>query len=180
MAKKIAPKKPAKTRPGLKRGNQGDGGGQPTKYREEYCDMLVKHMAEGGSFESFAAIVDAGVSTLWVWTEAHPMFLDAKLRGEPKAYKWHEDLAKAMATGSLRSVKSETKLEDGTIKKEYTPTRGDSKVWGITMRARFRKFGYANHLEVTGAGGGPIRTKEEEMTDEELDKELDKLEKQGV
>ena len=27
--------------------------GRPTKYKPEYCEMLIEHMSEGLSFESF-------------------------------------------------------------------------------------------------------------------------------
>lgn len=52
--------------------------GCPTKYRPEYCDMLIDHMSAGYSFESFSAIVKTNRDTLFEWAKVHPAFSDAK------------------------------------------------------------------------------------------------------
>jgi len=153
-------------------GAESDVFGRPSKYSKRFCEMLEAHMAEGGSFYSFGAVIDVDQSTLHRWVENHEEFCESKSRGELKSLKFHEDLAKAQMTGSLRRIKSETKSPDGTIKKEYAFVKGDGHVWGVTMRAQFRKFGYTNSMEITGKGGGPVRVKNvSDMTDEELDKE---------
>lgn len=161
----------------------GDGAesskfGRPSRYNQKFCEMLIDHMTEGGSFASFGAIADVSYQTLYAWCENHDEFLEAKQRGEVLALKFYEDLAKATMTGSLRRVTSETKFPDGSVKKEYAPTRGDSRTWGVTMRARFQKFGYSNKVELTGSGGGPLRIKNvSDMSDEELIKENAELDK---
>ena len=138
-------------------------------------------MAQGGSFFSFGGVVRVDETTLYRWVENHEEFSQSKSLGELLALKFYEDLGKAQMTGSLRRVKREITKPDGTKEKEYSPTKGDGHVLGIVMRARFRKFGYSNNLEVTGKGGGPIRTQDvSNMTYEELQRELDLLEKQGV
>jgi hypothetical protein len=53
-------------------------GGRPTNYKQEYCQMLIDHMAEGLSFEAFAGLVSVTKQTLYNWIEVHPEFLDAK------------------------------------------------------------------------------------------------------
>lgn len=55
--------------------------GRPTKYKPEYCDMLIKHMAEGYSFESFAGTIDCGRETIYGWERLHEEFSDAKKVG---------------------------------------------------------------------------------------------------
>lgn len=155
--------------------------GRPTKYQAKYCEMLEDHMGGGNSFFSFGAIADCDESTLHRWVDAHEEFRVSKSKGFLRGLKFHEDLAKALMTGNLRRLKSETTKPDGTKIKEYAPTRGDGHTWGITMRAQYRRFGYTNHLEVTGKGGGPIRTKDvSDLTEEEIEAELDQLEKQGI
>lgn len=63
--------------------------GAPSKYKPEYCQLLIEHMAEGLSFESFAALADVDRSTLYEWEEVHKEFSDAKKRGEAKSLlKW--------------------------------------------------------------------------------------------
>ena len=59
-------------------------GGRPTKYEERFCEMLIDHMAEGLSYESFAGLVGVCKQTIYTWETQHPMFLDAKRRGFEK------------------------------------------------------------------------------------------------
>lgn len=58
--------------------------GRPTKYKEEYCDMLIDHMAEGYSFETFGAVVDVCKDTLYEWVKVHEEFSDAFKRAKLK------------------------------------------------------------------------------------------------
>lgn len=66
--------------------------GRPTEYDPRFCEMLVQHMAEGLSFESFGGVdtVDVCKSTLYVWLEKHPEFMDAKQRAISKCRLWWE------------------------------------------------------------------------------------------
>ena len=52
--------------------------GRPSKYKPEYCQMLIDHMSKGFSFESFAGIVDVNRDTLFEWATAHDEFNEAK------------------------------------------------------------------------------------------------------
>lgn len=64
-------------------------GGRPSKFKPEYCQMLIEHMSQGYSYESFAAKVDDCRATLYNWEEKHPEFLDAKKRAVDKCLeKW--------------------------------------------------------------------------------------------
>lgn len=56
--------------------------GRPTKYNPEYCDMLVEHMGEGLSFESFAGRVGVWKEAIYNWVEKYPEFSNAKKRGQ--------------------------------------------------------------------------------------------------
>jgi hypothetical protein len=51
--------------------------GRPTKYKPEYCQMLIDHMASGLSYECFGAVIDVARSTIYEW-EKIPEFSDAK------------------------------------------------------------------------------------------------------
>jgi transposase len=62
--------------------------GRPTKYRPEYCQMLIDHMASGYPFETFAAVVDSTRSTLYLWEKANVDFMDAKKKGQEKLYQY--------------------------------------------------------------------------------------------
>lgn len=53
-------------------------GGQPTKYKPEYCALLKEHMKKGFSYESFAGLVSVSKQTIYDWEKVNPEFLDAK------------------------------------------------------------------------------------------------------
>lgn len=52
--------------------------GRPSKYDSIFCEMLIEHMSEGLSFESFAATIGTHRDTLYQWTKTHSDFSDAK------------------------------------------------------------------------------------------------------
>lgn len=56
--------------------------GRPTTYKKEYCQMLIDHMAEGLSFESFAAVIFAPYRIMYQWADKHEDFKLAKDVGE--------------------------------------------------------------------------------------------------
>ena len=60
--------------------------GRPTKYKPEFCQLLVEHMAKGYSFESFAGLdeVDVDRDTLYEWRSTQEEFSDALRRGRSK------------------------------------------------------------------------------------------------
>lgn len=58
--------------------------GRPTDFKKEYCDMLVDHMEQGLSYESFAGLIGVCRATIYNWEKLHPAFLDAKSRGHSK------------------------------------------------------------------------------------------------
>ena len=101
--------------------------GQPTTYREEYCDALVKHMAEGFSFETFAATIDTHRDTLYNWCKLFPDFSDAKKEGMDKSQVYFEKLGKAAMLGKI----------DGF----------SSAVWIFSMKNRFR---WQDKVEISG------------------------------
>jgi hypothetical protein len=92
---------------------------RPTKYKPEYPDMLVKHMAGGLSFETFAALCDVCRDTLYEWASTRPDFSDAKKRGEAKSQMFWERLGRDAALGTVE---------------KFNPT-----VWIYTMKCRFPK-----------------------------------------
>ena len=66
--------------------------GRPTKYKEEYCDMLVYHMAQGYSFDTFAAVVNVCRDTIYEWLRVHENFSYAKKVGEQKNHLFFQHL----------------------------------------------------------------------------------------
>jgi hypothetical protein len=55
--------------------------GRPITFKPEYCEMLIDHMKEGLSFDSFGAKVDMSRQGLYNWLEDHAEFKHAKELG---------------------------------------------------------------------------------------------------
>lgn len=68
--------------------------GRPTKYKEEFCQMLIDHMSEGYSFDSFAGIVEVNIDTLYEWAKVQKKFSDAKNIGTAKSMAWWERIGR--------------------------------------------------------------------------------------
>ncbi len=82
--------------------------GQPTKYKPEFCEMLILHMSQGLSFESFAADANVARATLYNWQDENPDFLDAHKTGEAKRMKFYESVGVSGMSGHLPGFSAST------------------------------------------------------------------------
>ena len=55
-------------------------GAVSSKYRPEFCQMMVDDMAKGYSFEAFAGLIGVHKETMYQWVKKHPDFAEAKKR----------------------------------------------------------------------------------------------------
>ena len=78
--------------------------GRPTKYDPAYCDAIIEVMATGASATSFAAKIGVSRSTLNLWADAHPEFMEALNAGTAKCAAWWERQARAGASGAQVSA----------------------------------------------------------------------------
>lgn len=76
--------------------------GTPTKYRPEYCQMLIDHFSKGLSFKAFAGKVNVQERTLFNWLEQNPDFKTAKEIGEPMARLFWERMGIAGVAGQVK------------------------------------------------------------------------------
>lgn len=107
-------------------------GGRPTTYKPEYCSLLIDHMVQGYSFESFAATIECHRDTLYEWTKVHQEFSDAKKMGVDGGLLFWEKLARSGAMG----VKSITTSDGRKIDiKAINPT-----LVIFMMKCRFRNI----------------------------------------
>lgn len=82
--------------------------GRPTEYKPEYCVPLIEHMADGYSFESFAACVAVSSDTLYTWVSKHEEFAEAKKIGFQLNRVWWETTSKSNAaknTGNAAGIR---------------------------------------------------------------------------
>lgn len=82
--------------------------GRPSKYRPEYCELLVQHMRQGLSFESFGAEVYAHKETLYQWVKRYPDFHDAKKMGTEFCRSFWERMGVAGAAGKIEGFNNAT------------------------------------------------------------------------
>lgn len=65
--------------------------------------MVVAHMSQGLSFESFGAEIDVHRDTLYEWASKHDAFSDAMKRGQAKSQLFYEKLLITGAMGKLKN-----------------------------------------------------------------------------
>ena len=102
-------------------------GRPPIKFEKRYCDMLIEHMRQGLSFESFAGVVVVAKQTLYTWLEKNPSFLDAKKKGEGLSRLWWEKIGTAGMMAQMQS-------KDG---KTIPLKNFNSGIWVFSMKNRF-------------------------------------------
>lgn len=72
-----------------------------TKYRPEFCEMLVKHMSQGNSFTTFGVDINISSTTLHQWTKDHEEWKEAKQRGFDAGLKFFEQLLTSASVGVM-------------------------------------------------------------------------------
>lgn len=77
--------------------------GRPTDYRPEYCQMLIDHMSDGYSFETFAPKAKVSVKSIYNWVDQHPAFLQAKKDGKSASRLFWESLGVDAAKGKIEN-----------------------------------------------------------------------------
>lgn len=106
--------------------------GRPSKYRLEYCNLLIEHMVGGLSYESFAGLVNVNIDTLYQWEKDHSEFSEAKKMAEPKGRLFWERIGKRMALGLP------TKFKDPETNEEIVTANYNTTAWIFIMKNRFR------------------------------------------
>lgn len=78
------------------------------KYNVDYCDLIIEHMGEGHTLESFAGRVGIHPRTVQAWKHEHPEFDEAVEIGFRKAlYYWekiHMDAASGRSKGNAAAI----------------------------------------------------------------------------
>ncbi len=134
-----------------------NAGGRPSDFDTIYCAMLIDHMADGLSFESFAGVVGVCEQTLYNWLKEFPEFLESKSKGKPKSRLFWEKVGRD-------GLHNET-IKDGdgmTVTKSINAT-----IWIFNMKNR---FGWRNNDEPKATTLIDLsKDPGKEYSDEELD-----------
>lgn len=106
------------------------GRGQPSKYRPEFCELLIKHMSEGMAFQTFGATLNPPCSraVLYVWEAEHPEFKAAKQIGLDASELFWDKIGTAGIAGRIKGF--------------------NASAWIFTRKNR---HGWRDHVEITGA-----------------------------
>jgi hypothetical protein len=88
VRRKAAPRKKKYARPG-----------QPTKYRQEYCERVVELSRDGKTLTALAVELGVMRSTLYNWQDKHSEFMDACTRARDAARAWWEQTMSDQSTG---------------------------------------------------------------------------------
>lgn len=119
-------------------------GGRPSDYRPEYCDAVIEMGEQGFSVVEMAAALKVSRNTLETnWPKDHPEFLEAFTHARVASQAWWERMGRESLIMSPGQ---------GTFQ---------ASVWSRSMAARFPADWRENKgVEVTGANGGPIETRQ--------------------
>lgn len=112
--------------------------GRPTKYKPEFCDLVIKVGEEGGWVSEMAEACDVHRSTFPEWEAAHSEFSAALMRAKQKAQTWFERVGR------------EAMFAD----------KFNSALWQKQMSARHpAEYTERRQTEMTGKDGGPLAAK---------------------
>ena len=120
------------------------------QYDDAYCQMLVKHMASGYSFSSFAKKIGTTPSNLKKWRAIYEDFDLSAQQGEAESLHFWETILIGAATGNVKGH--------------------NGKLIELVMKCRFL-WSEKQHIELTGA----LETQLRQMTDQQIEMELRKL-----
>lgn len=99
------------------------------KYKPEFCDGLIEHMAQGLSFVSFGSKANVCAATLNDWVTRYPEFGQAKAKAELKCLEFWEKVGMKGMVGQYKGF--------------------SAAVWIFSMKARFVKYGWRDIPEAT-------------------------------
>lgn len=140
MVTKSTEKKPVKKKAKLIEDKPRENTGRPSKYDPKYCELLIKHMSKGLSFETFGPSIGVSKSSTYRWLTDDKN--DSKETLENK--KAFRD-AKSIATDYCRLFWEKIGI-DHIVNYEDAP-KLNTTAWIFNMKNR---FGWRDKVENTG------------------------------
>ena len=110
--------------------------GRPTKYKPEYCDLVIEIGERGGWLSEMAEACDVVRSQMDVWAEAHPEFSEALTRAKQKAQAWFEEQGRDGLTAERFNAQLWQKQMQARHRSEYTERQHIDQVNSGTMVTR--------------------------------------------
>ena len=115
--------------------------GRPTKYKPEFCEVVIECGADGQTLAEMADAIDIDRATLNEWMDIHPEFSRAVKRGIERAQAWWERQGRIATFGGCDGFQGTTYI--------------------FNMTNRFPDDWRDRHqTELSGPNGGPIKTED--------------------
>jgi len=105
--------------------------GRPSKYKPEFCELLIEHMSKGLSFESFSAIAEVNQDTLHEWVKVHEEFSESKKMAFANCQLFWEKLG----VENILNVSESSGRGDDAYHKSSTL---NASIWIFNMKNRFK------------------------------------------
>ncbi|TNE58626.1 MAG: hypothetical protein EP341_03150 [Sphingomonadales bacterium] len=100
--------------------------GRPTKYKPEYCQLVIDMGREGKSWAQMASALDVDRATFYNWQEQHPEFFTAFNRAKAHAQAWWEDKAAEALNNREFNAPVWKKSVEARFREDYTERREDT------------------------------------------------------
>lgn len=113
--------------------------GRPTKYKPEFCDLVIEIGEQGGWVSEMAEACDVHRSTFPEWEKAHPEFSAALSRAKQKAQAWFEIAGRSGLTAdkfnsSLWQKQMSARHPDEYTEKVKAEHSADPSIEGLLTR----------------------------------------------
>lgn len=133
--------------------------GRPSKQTPDREDALLELIADGMSLVKACKEVDVGISSVFRWLEADPVFRDKYAKAkEAQAEKFADEIVAIADETEVSSVVT----PDGEVNLKLDATavarnrlRVDARKW-VASKLLPKKYGDKIQQELTGADGGPV------------------------
>lgn len=76
--------------------------GRPTKFRKEYCELLIEHQKKGLSFQCFGVTIGVDRATCDRWVQRYPEFRAAKKTAQEHCLLFWERLGIQGTAGKIK------------------------------------------------------------------------------
>lgn len=110
--------------------SEENGRGQPTKYKPEYCAMLIEHMKAGYGYVTFAVKIGVHHSIMYDWEKVHEEWAIAKEMAFNACQLFWEKLG-------IDHVVSVSESEKSGDYQHSSSKSLNSTVWTFNMKNRF-------------------------------------------
>lgn len=97
--------------------------GRPTKYKPEYCALVIEMGKDGKSWAQMASALDVDRATFYHWQEQYPEFLTAFNRAKVHAQAWWEEKASAALDTRDFNAPVWKKSVEARFREDYTETK---------------------------------------------------------